>query len=115
MTKHAVLLEMGGGYIVLLSRIMLCLPKGKVAFSSYLIRTWLFPLYHFRMLISSTLTSIVKLVYSRHCLILDLEGNRHTKNTALGKAGVPSIDLALSKQKEDVPKELRKGSQHIAV
>ena len=67
------------------------------------------------MLISSTLTSIVKLLYSRHCLILDLAGNRHRKNTALGKARGPLIDLALSKQKEDFPKELRKGSQHITV
>ena len=48
-------------------------------------------------------------------MILDLEGNRHRKNTALGKARGPLIDLALSKQKEDFPKELREGSQHAAV
>lgn len=67
------------------------------------------------MLISSTLTSVVKLLYFRHGLILDLAGNRHRKNTALGKARGPLIDLAVSKQKEYFPKELRKGSQHITV
>lgn len=66
------------------------------------------------MWISSTLANIVKLLYSRHCLILHLEGNRHRKNTGLGKARGPLIDLALSKQKEDFPKELE-GSQHAAV
>ena len=67
------------------------------------------------MLISSTLTSFVKLLYSRHGSILDLAGNRHRENTALGKARGPLVDLAVSKQKEDFAKELRKGSQHITV
>lgn len=57
----------------------------------------------------------MKLLYFRHGLILDLAGNRQRKNTALGKARGPLIDLAVSKQKEYFPKELRKGSQHITV